>query len=80
MEPLAESTKDLAAQDCLLSNVMYPQPDLSAEDRLGDFDALLKQLEGACDPLTINGGYANLMARIASPEFRRRCGADKTSG
>ena len=56
---------------------MYPQPDLPADDRLGDFDALLKQLDCPSDPLTVNGGYANLMARIASPEFRRRCGVDK---
>jgi len=39
----------------------------------GDFIALLRQLDAPND-ITIANGYATLMARMASPEYRRRCG------
>ncbi len=44
-------------------------------DRLtGDFADLFRQLEQPSDPRTVIGGYATLMTRVASPEFRRRSG------
>lgn len=60
-----------------LSPPMHPQPDLDPEDRLGDFDALLRELDAPCDNVVVNGGYANLMARLASPDYRRRCGHER---
>jgi hypothetical protein len=39
----------------------------------GDLAALLRQLE-APNGVTVTSGYSTLMARIASPEYRRRCG------
>lgn len=56
---------------------MQPQPDLDPDDRIGDLAALLSQLDSPNDAVMVNGGYAELMARIASSDFRHRCGADK---
>ena len=44
------------------------QPDRS----VGDFGDLFRQLEQPSDPRTVVGGYATLMTRIASPNFRSR--------
>ncbi len=52
---------------------MYPESDHKTEDTLGDFDALFGQLDQASDAVVVNGGYAELMARIASADYRRRC-------
>ncbi len=52
---------------------MKPQPDLSDDDRIGDFTALLRQLDEPSNAVVVNGGYAALMARIASSDYRRRC-------
>ena len=52
---------------------MYPKSDCETEDAVGDFDALLSQLDEASDAVVVNGGYAELMARIASADYRRRC-------
>ncbi len=52
---------------------MYPESDHKTEDTLGDFDALFGQLDKASDAVVVNGGYAELMARIASADYRRRC-------
>ena len=51
---------------------MYPQPDLPADDKIGDFDDLLKQLDTPADKVVVDGGYASLLARIASEDYRRR--------
>lgn len=46
----------------------------SAERLSGEFAELLRQLDQPSDPRTVIGGYATLMTRVASPEFRRRTG------
>lgn len=56
---------------------MKPQPDLDAGDLLGDFDALLGQLDSPCDKVVVNGGCAALMARIGSADYRRRVAAER---
>ncbi len=56
---------------------MKAQPNLDPDDIVGDFDDLLRQLETPSDTVIVNGGYAALMARLASAEYRRRCGCEK---
>ena len=46
----------------------------SPDAALGDLGALLRQLDTPSDPRTITGGYATLMAKVASPSFRNRSG------
>jgi|GEM_PF-2738820 len=56
---------------------MKPQPDLDPDDLVGDFDALLAQLDGPCDRVVVNGGFANLMARICSLDYSRRSAGER---
>ncbi|WP_185965141.1 hypothetical protein [Glacieibacterium frigidum] len=51
---------------------MSSKPDPS--DAFGDLDALLAQFDAPGATVDIAHGYAELMARVASPEYRRRCG------
>ena len=41
---------------------------------VGDFGALLLQLEKLSDNISVVGGYATLMAKVNSAEYRKRCG------
>jgi hypothetical protein len=41
---------------------------------LPEFDALFAQLDAPSDGRMVDGGYAELMARINSPTYRRRTG------
>ena len=41
---------------------------------VGNFADLFRQLEQPNDPRSVVSGYATLMTRVASPEFRRRAG------
>ena len=50
---------------------MKTQPHLDPDDRIGDFDALLRQLEVPCERIVMNAGYSALMARMASADYRR---------
>ena len=47
------------------------------DETLGDFDALFGQLDQDSDSVVVHGGYAELMARIASADYRRRCGEER---
>ena len=51
---------------------MKQQPDLTADDRLGDFDALLAQLDRESDRTSVESGYVALLSRLGSSEFRKR--------
>lgn len=57
---------------------MKTQPDLDPSDLMGDFDALLAQLDKPTDIVVVDGGYASLMARINSADYRRRCAGEKS--
>lgn len=46
-------------------------------DSCGDFDALLALLDTPTVGVDVADGYAVLMARVNSPEYRRRCGLVK---
>ena len=51
---------------------MRPHPPLEPDEIIGDFADLLRQLDQPCDRVMIDGGYANLMARLGSCGFRGR--------
>jgi len=46
----------------------------SNSDAFGDLDALLAQFDAPGQAVNVAHGYAELMARVASPDYRRRCG------
>lgn len=52
---------------------MCSKADPEPQDVLGDFDALICELNTPSDAVVVSGGYAELMARIASADYRRRC-------
>lgn len=55
---------------------MSPTPP-NPGDPCGEFDALLALLDTPAAAVDIASGYAVLMARVNSPEYRRRCGLVK---
>ena len=57
-----------------LDNPMHSSPRQFASSLDCEFDALLRQLDTPSLAGDVTGGYAVLMARIGSVEFRRRCG------
>lgn len=44
------------------------------DDAFGDLAALLATFDAPGVSVDVGSGYAELMARVASPEYRRRCG------
>lgn len=44
----------------------------SDERALGDFAALFQQIDAPCDGVAIEGGYAALLSRLSSDDYRRR--------
>ena len=51
---------------------MQTDAERETEEALGDFASLLCQLDRPSDVVFVNGGYSELMARIAAPYDSRR--------
>lgn len=62
----------------MLASVTGRPMNQSASDadaaNVGDFDALLLQLEKLSENISVVGGYATLLAKVNSAEYRKRCG------